>query len=186
MTTWSAREWLLTFFLFIAAFAALYFALRLWLMARSEESRFVAIKERARAEALQELQTLANKRAQEAVTVWRADNEPRLRQDAIAKSGNTIAGKTVEHFAPFHPDFAFNPRDARFLGSPIDLILFDGLSDDRCDRVVFLEVKANDSDLTVSQRQVRDAIEAKRVEWRVLRVRDPGGRPPATSPNLGP
>jgi predicted Holliday junction resolvase-like endonuclease len=35
-------------------------------------------------------------------------------------------GKVTEHFIPDLPDFAYNPKDARFLGSPVDFIVFDG------------------------------------------------------------
>jgi len=39
------------------------------------------------------------------------------------------------------PEFNYNPTDARFLGSPVDFVVFNGLSGDSPEEVVFLEVK---------------------------------------------
>src|SRR3990170_4783521 len=78
---------------------------------------------------------------------WTADREKAIRGDAVLKSQATTLGKVVEHFIPYLPGFRYNPRDTRFLGSPIDLIVFDGLSDGEVKEVVFLEVKTGSSGL---------------------------------------
>jgi len=66
--------------------------------------------------------------------------------------------------------FPYNPKDARFFGSPVDLIVFDGM-DEGCVRdVVFLEIKTGSSALNARQRQIRDAITSGRVRWRELRL----------------
>jgi len=39
---------------------------------------------------------------------------------------------------PLLPGFAFSSKDVRFLGSPVDLVAFDGLSDGVVREVVFL------------------------------------------------
>ncbi|MEE8134938.1 MAG: Holliday junction resolvase-like protein, partial [Gemmatimonadales bacterium] len=59
----------------------------------------------------------------------------------------------------------FDPRDARFLGSPVDLVVFDGLSEGKVRRVVFVEVKTGQSHLSGRERQVRDVVVARSVEW---------------------
>lgn len=43
------------------------------------------------------------------------------RRDSLARSRNVVSGKVQEHLVPLFPEFlaVFNPRDARFLGSPI-------------------------------------------------------------------
>jgi len=63
--------------------------------------------------------------------------------------------------------------DVRFLGSPIDLVVFDGLAEGRVRRIVFLEVKTGRSGLTSRERCVRDVIQAREVEWAELRVTQP-------------
>ncbi len=79
-------------------------------------------------------------------------------------------GKVQEQLIPYLPEFRYNPKDARFLGTPVDLVIFDGLDDGRVRRVVFVEVKTGSSALTGRERQVRDVIEARAVEWAELRV----------------
>jgi len=101
--------------------------------------------------------------------IWRVRYTRAIRQDAVQRSLAVTTGKVVEQFIPYLPDFAFNPKDARFLGSPVDFIVFDGLDQGTLRRVVFVEVKTGGSDLTVRERLVRDVIQAGRVEWAVSR-----------------
>jgi predicted Holliday junction resolvase-like endonuclease len=101
---------------------------------------------------------------------WKARYTRALRRDAVARSEAVTTGKVSEQLLPFLPDFPFNPRDARFLGSPVDLIVFDGLSGDRVRRVVLVEVKTGSARLTSRERLVRDAVRDGRVEWLELRL----------------
>jgi predicted Holliday junction resolvase-like endonuclease len=61
----------------------------------------------------------------------------------------------------------------RFLGGPVDLVVFDGLKEGEVDRIVFLKVKSGDAGLTMRERSVRAAVEAGAVEWAELRVARP-------------
>jgi predicted Holliday junction resolvase-like endonuclease len=83
-----------------------------------------------------------------------------------------VSGKVSEHLAPYMGAFPYNPKDARFLGSPIDLLVFDGISEDDLREIVFLEIKTGGSTLTTRERRVRDAVLARRVSWREFRVGD--------------
>lgn len=97
--------------------------------------------------------------------------EAAIREDTLRRSQSVIAGKATEHLAPLLPGFEFDPRDARFLGSPIDFIVFDGLSEGEIDEIVFVEVKTGPSAaLTARERFVRDAIEGGRVRFLEVRV----------------
>ena len=78
-------------------------------------------------------------------------------------------GKITEHFIPYLPDFAYNPKDARFLGSPIDFIVFDGLNDGEVKGIVFVEVKTGSSALSTRERRIKDAVQSGRVAWLELR-----------------
>ena len=102
--------------------------------------------------------------------VWRARYLQRVRQEAVQKSQAVIAGRVYEQLLPYFPGFPFNPKDARFLGSPVDLVIFDGLDRGRLERVVFVEVKTGTAGLSNRERQLRAAIQARRVEWLDLRV----------------
>jgi predicted Holliday junction resolvase-like endonuclease len=104
-----------------------------------------------------------------ALALWKARYTRTIRRDAVARSQAVTAGKIQEQLVPHLPGFAFNPRDARFLGSPIDFVIFDGLAVGPVERVVFLEVKTGGATLSARERQVRDAVLAGRVEWREWR-----------------
>lgn len=114
---------------------------------------------------------VAMRKAQAELSQWRVDNEAYIRQDAIARSRAVIVGKVVEHLAPYNPlIFPYNPKDARFIGSPIDIIVFDGCDEGSIREVVFLEIKSGTSGLSARQRQIREAVESGRVVWRVLKA----------------
>jgi len=72
---------------------------------------------------------------------WKEEQERLIRRDAIQRSRAVTLGKVTEHFMPYLPDFIYNPKDARFMGSPIDFVVFDGLSEGEVKNIVFVEVK---------------------------------------------
>jgi predicted Holliday junction resolvase-like endonuclease len=102
--------------------------------------------------------------------IWKLRYTAAIRENAVQRSLAVISGKVHEQLVPYLPDFGFNPKDARFLGSPVDLIVFDGLSAGDVQRVVFLEVKTGGAPLTDRERQVRKVIEARQVAWGEVRI----------------
>lgn len=102
------------------------------------------------------------------------DDLTNARRDSITRSRSVVSGKVQEHLAPLFPEFIgqFNPKDARFLGSPLDFVVFDGLDDGEVRRVVFVEVKTGRASLASRERLCRNAIEAGRVEYQLLRLED--------------
>jgi predicted Holliday junction resolvase-like endonuclease len=70
---------------------------------------------------------------------------------------------------PYLPAFEFNPKDARFLGRPVDFVVFDGLDEGDLRQIVFVEVKTGGSKLTSRERLIRDAIRDGRVMWKEIR-----------------
>ena len=82
------------------------------------------------------------------------------------KSSEVRLGQISEHFAPFLKDFPYDTKNIRFLGSPIDLILFDIDNN----RIIFIEVKTGKSSQTKKQRQIRDIIKAGNIEYEVMRI----------------
>lgn len=107
---------------------------------------------------------------------WKRDYVPSIRQDAIQRSQAVTLGKITEHFIPYLPDFSYNPKDARFIGSPIDFVVFDGLNETDVRKVVFVEVKTGTSALSTRERRIRDAIQSGNVEWIELRPAFPSKR----------
>jgi hypothetical protein len=101
---------------------------------------------------------------------WRMRYTSSIRRDAVLRSRAITAGKIYEQLTPYLPGFLYDPQDVRFLGSPVDLVIFDGLSKGRVRRIVFAEVKTGESGLTLRERGVREIIESGAVEWAELRV----------------
>ena len=99
---------------------------------------------------------------------WKAEYTTALRRDAVQRSQSVTLGKVAEHLVPYLPDFRWNPKDARFVGSPVDYIVFDGLSEGALRRIVFVEVKTGAAAMTTRERQVRDAVLGRKVEWQQL------------------
>ncbi len=101
---------------------------------------------------------------------WQESKEKEIREDAISRSARSLSGKTLEKMVPFLDRFPYDPHDVRWLGDPIDLVIFDGKSSGKTDQIVFCEVKSGDSHLTESQKGVKEAIESKKVKWAEFRV----------------
>ena len=71
--------------------------------------------------------------------------------------------------APFLPDFKYDPTEARFIGSPIDMIIFPGLASGDPQEIVIMEIKTGKSaQLTSAERKIRQLIEDGMVRWELL------------------
>ena len=92
---------------------------------------------------------------------WVLDREKTSRAEAVKQSGATIRGNITQHLVPYFPDFPWNPRDTRFIGTPIDLIIFSGLSEEKdLDGIIFVEVKSGKTGaLSETQKKVKRYIE---------------------------
>jgi predicted Holliday junction resolvase-like endonuclease len=102
--------------------------------------------------------------------IWKLRYTSSIRADAVQRSQAVTLGKVHEQLIPYLPDFPYNPKDVRFLGSPIDLVVFEGLAEGRVERIVFVEVKTGAAGLTSRERSVRHVVQAREVEWAELRV----------------
>ena len=97
-------------------------------------------------------------------------NIDKQKKDAIRKSSSIIKGNLSEQFAPYLPDFPFNPTEAKFIGKPIDLIVFKGMDNKDITDVYFIEVKSGRSKLNDQESKLKEAIEKKRVYWYEYRL----------------
>src|SRR6516165_7790718 len=73
----------------------------------------------------------------------------RARQDSRRRSHSSISGKVAEHLAPLLPGWPaeFNPHDARFIGNPVDFLVFQGLNEGHEVNVFVVEAKTGRSRL---------------------------------------
>jgi len=99
---------------------------------------------------------------------WKAKIE-QARKEAITQSRAVLGGKFVEQLAPYLPEFRYDPTEARFIGSPIDLIVFPGLASGNPQEIVIIEVKTGKSShLTPEERKIRQLIEDGMVRWELI------------------
>ena len=107
-----------------------------------------------------------------AVYRYRDEDLAAARKDATRRSRSVLAGKAGEQLAPLVPEFSdrFDPSEARFLGAPIDYVIFDGIGSGELREVVLVEVKTGRSKLSRSEREVELAVREGRVAFEVLRI----------------
>ena len=99
---------------------------------------------------------------------WEAEIE-QARKSAITQSRAVLGGKFTEQMAPYLPEFKYDPTEARFIGSPVDLIVFPGLARGDPEEIVIMEIKSGKSgQLTSQQRKIRQLIEDGMVRWELI------------------
>ena len=99
---------------------------------------------------------------------WEAEME-QARKSAVTQSRAVLGGKFTEQMAPYLPEFKYDPTEARFIGSPIDLIVFPGLAQGDPEEIVIMEVKSGrNAQLTPQERKIRQLIEEGMVRWELL------------------
>jgi predicted Holliday junction resolvase-like endonuclease len=98
-----------------------------------------------------------------------SDDLEAARRQSAKLSRATRDGRAYEQLVPYLPEFEerFDRCDARFVGAPIDFVVFDGLygADEDLAEIVFLEVKSGRMSLNGRERAVRRAVEEGRVRW---------------------
>src|SRR3989338_2148003 len=88
---------------------------------------------------------------------------PEIREDAIKHSRAVLSGQFSEQIAPYLPDFPFKPTEARFIGKPIDFVVFRGMDEKKISDVVFVEVKSGQGALNNAEKSLKSAIQNKNI-----------------------
>ncbi|MHA2043976.1 MAG: Holliday junction resolvase-like protein [Candidatus Thorarchaeota archaeon] len=106
-----------------------------------------------------------------------AEQESSVRKDAADRSRYVIKGKIAEHMIPMYREvFKHDPSDARFIGAPIDYLIFDGytaVKDGNSDEpitVVLADIKTGNAKLNRTERKIKEAVEQGRVRWETIRL----------------
>lgn len=96
----------------------------------------------------------------------------KARADSVKRQRSILKGQATEHLAPYI-NSNYNPKDYKFIGDPIDYIIYQGLSEiketDRIEKIIFMDIKTGKSNLTKTQRRIRDAIADGRVEFQIYK-----------------
>lgn len=108
---------------------------------------------------------------------WKIDCTKEIRKDSVNRSRSTLKGRISEQMAPLLPEFPFSPADARFIGNPVDFVVFDGYTrakDENADMisVVLVEVKKGKGKLTRVESLIKKAVEEGRVSWQTIVFND--------------
>ena len=97
---------------------------------------------------------------------------PQIRETAIKQSRAVLSGQFSEQIAPYLPNFPFKPTEARFIGKPVDFIIFKGMDERKIEEVIFVEVKSGKSQLSNVEKTLKEAIQNKKISWSEYRVPD--------------
>ncbi len=100
---------------------------------------------------------------------WEAEL-PNHRKQAILKSRAVLGGHFSEQLAPFLPDFQYLPTECRFIGKPVDFVVFKGMDDKAISEIVFVEVKSGKSRLSSQEKKLKEAVDKKKVKWKEYRI----------------
>ena len=97
--------------------------------------------------------------------------EKKKKRATVSAENTTKAvniGKSLEKICPTLKDFRWEIPDTRFLGDPIDLLIFKGLSDGNVEWIDFVEIKTGKSPLNKHQKSIQCAIEDNDVYYKVF------------------
>jgi len=96
---------------------------------------------------------------------------------SVNTSRAVLKGKMAEQLAPILPEFDYLPSDAKFLGDPVDYVIFEGYSAFREGAgraediwVVLLDIKSGHARLSKGQQAISAAIAAGQVRFETLRI----------------
>ena len=95
---------------------------------------------------------------------------PQIRQDAIKQSRAVLSGQFSEQIAPYLPEFPFKPTEARFIGKPVDFVIFKGMDEKKIDEVIFVEVKSGQSQLSKVEKTLKETIQNKKISWHEYKI----------------
>ncbi|MDR3173241.1 MAG: hypothetical protein LBU19_03235 [Treponema sp.] len=97
---------------------------------------------------------------------WRAGKLENLVKNRLKQSRAVLGGLVSEQLAPLLPGFPYDPGDCRFVGKPVDFIVFKGMNQKDITEVIFLEVKSGVAKtLNDQEKKLRDAVLAGKVRW---------------------
>jgi len=154
-------------------FAFFYFRARVELMARKLGEE---IGQRVFEQRKAELEKVFEEKYKAFLEQWKIETEKALREDALAKSRAVLKGAIAEQLAPIFKIFGHNPSDARFIGDPVDYVIFDGYTkvrerlEDMPIKIVLADIKTGEADLTYEQRRIKQGIEKGLVEFKIIRM----------------
>jgi predicted Holliday junction resolvase-like endonuclease len=97
---------------------------------------------------------------------WETHKIEEIVKGRLKASRAVLGGLVSEQMAPLLPGFPFDPGDCRFVGKPIDFLVFKGMNQKNISEVIFLEVKSGVSKtLNAQEKKLRDTVRSGRIRW---------------------
>lgn len=102
---------------------------------------------------------------------WKAEFREKIKQEILERSRAALKGRIGEQLAPLLPMFKHEPADARFLGSPVDYVVFDGYKEGNPRSVTFIDVKTGKTaTLSKMERKLKLVIDQGKVRWETIHM----------------
>lgn len=100
-------------------------------------------------------------------------------RERVEQSRRVLKGKISEELFPLMAQCPYLPADLKFIGMPVDYIVFDGYSDAKDDggeirEIVFADIKTGGARLSSHQSKIKKAVQDGRVRWETIRIREDG------------
>jgi predicted Holliday junction resolvase-like endonuclease len=97
---------------------------------------------------------------------WEGGKLQGIVKSRLKSSRAVLGGLVSEQIAPLLPGFPYDPGDCRFVGRPVDFIVFRGMNEKNISEVIFLEVKSGAArNLNDQEKRLREVVRAGRVGW---------------------
>lgn len=92
------------------------------------------------------------------------------RKKAIKNSKKSIIWEINEKITPLLPNFKYNPKDLVFIWKWIDYLVFQWLNEWNLKQIIFLEIKSWKSTLNKNEKQIKQAVENKKVKYEIFKI----------------
>ena len=105
------------------------------------------------------------------VSEWQTNNEINIRREAIAVNGRQMTNEVWNETKLLKDNFSFNPRDIKFVGKFIDLVVFDGATEETDVSIYFISIiKPDHPPAGTSKNKVKEAIRKLNFNWQEINL----------------
>jgi predicted Holliday junction resolvase-like endonuclease len=105
---------------------------------------------------------------------WKKQQIEQTQQQGLEPSQSPSDSRLLNHLLPLLPGLQYHPNEMRFIGDPIDYVIFDGYTDAQENNqsireIIFVDVKRGDREKSsLIQDQIKAAIAAGKVRWETI------------------
>ena len=97
-----------------------------------------------------------------------SEKESKIREDAAKRAQAQVPKLIKKSLSDHIVSLKYNPYDIKPINHPIDLVIYDGMSDGDVKDVIFLHSK--NKAMRELHKSVHNAVENKEYDWKVVRI----------------